>query len=226
MNVAIVDDNEIDQILLEKLVNGHEALSLKGIYSNAIEASEGIKNSNPDMLILDVEMPEMSGIELIKAMEDVPLIILVTSHEKYALEAFENDVIDFVVKPPTKERFHKAVDKALKMHDWLSLDTEDDSYIFIRVDREDVKLVLKDILFVEAMSDYIRIQTSTNKYLVLSTMKAISSKLPTDNFIRTHRSFIVNTKKVSSFDGTDLTVETFKVPVSRNSKSTVKAALT
>lgn len=225
MKVIIIDDNELDQLVLEKLVRQNASLELKGVYSNAIEGASGIRSVHPDLILLDVEMPGMTGVEFINAITDTPQIIMVTSHEKYALDAFENDVTDFLVKPPSADRFNKAIDKARQMHDWISIKSEDDSHIFIREDREDVKLLLRDTLFLEAMSDYVKIQTTSKRHLVLSTMKAISTKLPADQFVRTHRSFIVNSNHIDSFDGTNLTIRNHLIPVSRNSKAKIKQVL-
>ena len=225
LRTIIIEDNEFDQLILKKLVESDPDLELKGVYDNAIEAISSMSWLKPDLIFLDVEMPHMSGIEFLNAIKEVPQIIMVTSHKEYALEAFENDVTDFIVKPPNKERFNKAVIKAKKISEWLTLDTEDDRFIYIRVDRVDVKILLKDILYVEAMADYVRVQTKSDKYLVLSTMKSISTKLPSDDFIRVHRSFIVNVSKIEKFNGSEVAIGEMIIPVSRNGKKDLSLIL-
>ena len=225
MTCVIIDHNEMDQLVLSKLIQSDSELELKGIYGNAVEAISLIKSVNPDLIFLDVEMPHMSGLEFLNAVKDVPQIIMVTSHSKYAIEAFENDVTDFLVKPPNKERFDKAVLKAKKIAEWLALSSTDDEYIFIRVDGQDIKVLLKDILYIEAMSDYVRIQTIITKYTVLSTMKSISTRLPNDDFIRVHRSYIVNKINISSLKGDEIIIGELTIPVSRSRKKELKLAL-
>lgn len=222
MKVIIIEDNKLDQQILEKMVGNTPGLEHKGTFGNAIEAIELLSTLSPDLILLDVEMPGMTGLEFIEAIKDVPQIIMVTGNSQYAIDAFENDVTDFLVKPPEKSRFEKAIQKAQKIHDWLILDAEDDEHIFIRVDREDVKVLLKDILYVEAQADYVRVITAEKKYMVLSTMKSISTKLPEDSFARVHRSFIVNVSNVDSFNGQDIKIGDTSIPVSRSGKKELK----
>ena len=151
---------------------------------------------------------------------------MITNNRTYAIEAFENDVTDFIVKPPNLDRFNRAVSKAKKIHEWVSLESEDDSFIYLRVDREDIKVLLKDILYIEAMADYVRVQTEDKKYLVLSTMKSIATKLPITDFVRIHRSFIINVHNIQVFNGNEVNVGEISIPVSRNGKKELNKAIT
>lgn len=218
LRTIIIEDNEFDQLILKKFIEEDTELELKAVFGSAVEAISLMRSLKPDLIFLDIELPEMSGIEFLNSIKNVPQIIMVTNHEEYALEAFENDVTDFILKPPNKERFNKAVSKAKLINEWLSLDNDDDSYIFIRVDREDIKILLKDILFIEAMADYVRIQTKEDKYLVLSTMKSIATKLPDSEFIRVHRSFIINVSNIEAFNGSEVRIGEEVIPVSRSGK--------
>lgn len=214
----IIEDNELDQLVASKLIDQHDGITNVGTFSNAIEAISCLDSLNPDLIFLDVELPGMDGFEFLKCVKKVPQIILVTAHENYAIDAFENEVTDFILKPFTKERFNKAIDKASKMHSWLSIANITEDSIYIRAERSDVKLFLKEILYIEAKGDYVRVVTIDNKYMVLTTMKSIESLLPEDQFIRVHRAHLINLKHISLFSGNDLTIGEKVLTVSRNGK--------
>ncbi len=222
MKTIVVEDNAFDRQIIKKFVQEDSELDLKGEFGSAIEAISVIKSIKPDLVLLDVEMPHMTGFEFIQSLEEVPLIILITSHESYAMDAFENDVIDFIVKPPTKERFKKAISKAKLLNSWLSLEAEDDRSIFVRVDREDIKVFLKDILFIEATGDYVKIYTKDEKYMVLTSMKAIGTKLPKEEFVRVHRSFIVNASNIDVVSGDVIKIGGKEISMSRAGKRLLK----
>jgi len=224
MKAIIIDDSEFDQLLLTRLVESHNELQLKGVFSNPIEAVSVLASLNPDLIFLDVEMPGMTGIEFLSAIKEVPQIIMVTSHKEYALDAFENDVTDFLVKPVEASRFSKAVEKALQINEWVSLKT-DEAHIFVKVDGENVRITLSEVLYIEAMADYVKIITAEEKYVVLSTMKAISTKLPEDFFVRVHRSYIVNINAVTTVSTAELSINNETIPISRNGKRELKSAL-
>lgn len=223
MRVIIIEDNELDQLILTNFIEEDADLVLSGIYADAIHAISVIQSVQPDLIFLDVELPGMTGIEFLQAVKDVPQIIMITSHAEFALDAFENEVTDFIVKPVLKERFLKAVQKAKQMDEWLSLESNEDAHIYVRVDRENLKLNLNDIVFVEAMGDYIRFQLSDKKVMVLSTMKAIGTKLPEDMFVRNHRSFYTNISKIDSFNSKEIKIGDKIIPVSRRGQIELKA---
>lgn len=222
LRTIIIEDNEFDQLILKKFIDQDDELQLMETFVNAKDAMSRIKALKPDLIFLDVEMPEMSGIEFLNSIKEVPQIIMITNHQSYAIDAFENDVTDFIIKPPNKDRYEKAVSKAKKINEWLILDAEDDRFIYIRVDREDIKILLKEILYVEAKADYVRVQTKDKKYLVLSTMKSIATKLPIEDFVRIHRSFIVNVSNIQSYNGNEVSIGEISIPVSRNGKKELK----
>lgn len=226
MKAIIIEDNELDQLILQNLIEDEADLELKGTYSDAVHAISLINSVKPDLIFLDVELPGMTGIEFIQQVKDVPQIIMVTSHEKFALDAFENEVTDFMIKPVKKDRFKKAIAKAKQMHEWLSIEAEEPAHIYVRVDRENVKVDLNKIDFVEAMGDYIKIHVEDKKLMVLSTMKAIGTKLPDDQFARNHRSFYVNSKNIDSFNSKEVKIAGHTLPVSRRGHSTLKDLFT
>ena len=225
MKVIIVEDNPIDQEILRKYISENSELELKGVFSNAIEAISVLKTLVPDIIFLDIEMPLMTGIEFLQSIKKVPQIIIVTSHKEYALDAFENDVTDFLMKPLSKARFIAAIEKAKRINEWLSLENTDPNKIIVRVDRENVCIPVPEITYIEAMGDYIKIQTTSEKFVVLSTMKSIGSKLKEEDFIRIHRSFLVSKNKIDSFKSSEVIVGEVNLPVSRAGYRELKATL-
>jgi DNA-binding LytR/AlgR family response regulator len=218
MKCIIVDDNEVARAAVKHCVEKTPFLTLVGVCTNPIDALEIIKHEKPDLLLLDVEMPEMSGIDFIKTFRDIPQVILITSKKEYAAEAFDFNVTDYIIKPVEYPRFLKAVNKAKEMQDALKQENPESSELFIKVDNRYVHINLKDINVVEALADYVHIYTDKQRYTVLSTMKAIEDKLPNKDFIRVHRSFIVRIDKIKEIDDHTIVIADKHIPVSRNQK--------
>jgi DNA-binding LytR/AlgR family response regulator len=193
-------------------------LDLVGSCGNALEAAELLLTKNVDLIFLDVLMPGMTGLDFVKTLAaSKPEIVMITSNKDFAVEAFEYDVTDFLVKPVSYERFLKAVSKAKKNFDkkGVSVNTIDD-HIFIKVASRFVKLQLKNILFIEALADYVTIHTSTEKFTIHSTMKGIENALPAFDFLRVHNSFIVRLDKIASIKDNTVFINKSTIPVSRN----------
>jgi DNA-binding LytR/AlgR family response regulator len=200
-------------------------LKLVVVCKDAVEASNVLRKENVDLVFLDVEMPEMTGIELIKSLTHKPEIVLVTSKENYAVEAFEYDVADYIVKPATYERFLKAYDRVKAR---LTTDNENpvnDDAVFVKVDSQLVKVNTRDILWVEAFGDYVNVFTETNKYIVHSTMKGMENKLPSDSFLRVHRSYIVRVEKIKAIEETIIIIGKKLIPIGDSYRSTLMKRL-
>src|SRR5581483_1860247 len=191
MKCIIVDDNEVARNAVKHCVEKTPFLTLGGIYANPLEALDALKKDKADLLLLDVEMPEMSGMDFIRTFRDIPQVILITSKAEYAAEAFDFNVTDYIVKPVQYPRFLKAVTKAKDMHDSLKKEAPESQELFIKVDSRLVQISLKDISVIEALADYVHIYVGKQRHTVLSTMKAIEDKLPKKDFCRIHRSYIV-----------------------------------
>jgi DNA-binding LytR/AlgR family response regulator len=218
MRCIIVDDDKISRELIRDYVNDTVDLELIGEFPSAIEANNFLSTNHTDIIFLDVEMPKMSGIELLKSLAEKPLIILITSKEKYAIEAFENEVLDYLVKPVDYVRFLKAVQKAkVKLVPNL-IDSYSSDSIFIKVDSELINLPYKEIIWIEALGDYVNIITPTKKHVVLSTMKNIETKLPLREFVRVHRSYFVRIDKIKKISEDIILVENKLIPVSKSYK--------
>lgn len=212
MNCLIVDDEEISRKILERFVAQTENLELIGSCANAIEAVKALKDHEIDLVFLDIEMPEMTGIELIETLKESPQIIFVTAKEDYAVEAFEHNVTDYLLKPISYARFLKSVDKAIEIFNKYAEGLAP-GYIFVKVDSRLLRLNLAEVNYVEAKGDYIQIHTTTGKHLIYSTMKHIEAKLPKKEFARVHRSFIVRIDRIADITENNLMIDKNIIPI-------------
>ncbi len=215
MNCIIVDDVEMSRSGLKHLVTQVPYLKLNGVYSNAVEAMQALKNDAVELMFLDIEMPEVTGMDLIKSLRKPPLIILVTSSKEYALEAFEYNVVDYLVKPVTLDRFFKAVEKSKSIFDNYKRNhvSISQDHLFVKVNGALININVKDILWIEALGDYISVNTADKKHTIHSTMKSIEGKLSSDKFIRVHRSYIVSLDNISSIDDNTIVINKQLIPV-------------
>lgn len=198
MNCIIIDDDKLSRRVIEEFINRTDELKLVGSFKNAIDAINTVsKDVNIQLIFLDIEMPEMNGIDFLNSMK-VPLqVIIISSKEKYAIEAFNYDVTDYLLKPIAYSRFYKAVTKALKRQDQTKQDKDDKGEIFIKKGSSLVRIKFDNILWVEALENYVILNTINDRMTIHFTMKAIEKKLPANKFTRIHRSFIVNLNKIS-----------------------------
>jgi two-component system LytT family response regulator len=218
MNCIIVDDDEMIRLDLENKISETMVLNLVGSCGSAMEAAELLLTKNVDLIFLDVLMPGMTGLDFIKTLAaSKPEVIMITSNKDFAVEAFEYDVTDFLVKPVSFERFLKAVTKAKRNFDKKGTSVNAiDEHIFIKVASQFVRLELKNILYIEALADYVTIYTATQKNTIHSTMKGIESTLPSKDFLRIHNSYIVRLDKIESLEDNTVLINRTKIPVSRN----------
>jgi DNA-binding LytR/AlgR family response regulator len=219
LRCVVVDDSTIHRITIAKLVKDHPDLLLLGDFSNASETRNFILNKEVDLLFLDIEMPVQSGFDLLDGLKTRPQIIFVSSKSDYALKAFDYAAVDYLQKPVNKERFYKAVQKAMEIQ-LLKKDgvEEEGEFIFVKSNLKNFKVYITKIRWIEAFGDYIKIITEEESHLVLSTMKAFESELPKDRFLRVHKSFIVNVDKVERFNSKFAEIGNTKIPLSRNKK--------
>jgi DNA-binding LytR/AlgR family response regulator len=219
MRCLIVDDDELSRAFLERFVEQHGGLDWVGSCESAIEASKVLRHEDVDVIFLDVEMPGMSGLELVRSLDRRPQIVLVTAKEEYAIEAFNIEVTDYLLKPVTYARFLKAVERAER---WAKREAEqlsDGDYVFIKADGRLVKLKLEDILWISAQGDYMMIHASGHKYLVHGTMKSMEAKLPAQAFTRVHRSYIVRIDKIQDIKDTTIVINRQVIPIGGSYKA-------
>jgi len=199
MNCIIVDDDKMSCKILEGYVAKSTSLNLIGSFSESVDARNILtKRQDIDLIILDVQMPEMDGFDFIGSLDFPPNIIIVSSAEEYALKAFEFNVVDYLLKPVTYGRFCKAIDKTIRYFSRKEATNTGDEEIFIKKGSSLVKLKLKDIIFIEALENYVTLTTNDDKFTIHFTMKAIESQLPSGVFIRVHRSFIINKSMIQT----------------------------
>jgi len=208
MNCVIIDDDQMSRRIIEEYVRKTEFLALKYSFSNAVDAINNISKEDPvDLVFLDIEMPEMSGIDFLNTLTSPCQIVIISSKEKYALEAFEYNVTDYLLKPILYSRFYKAVEKATSRYEKTREIKEGDNEIFIKKSAKLVRVRYDEILWIEALENYVVITTYDDKYTIHFTMKAIESKLPSNVFLRVHRSYIVNKSKINIIEDNSVGIE-------------------
>jgi DNA-binding LytR/AlgR family response regulator len=225
LKCVAVDDDEICLSLIGRFIQKQEELELTHTFNNAIEAYTLLQKEQIDILFLDVEMPEMTGLDLIRALPDSHLqIILTTSREKYAVEAFELEVADYIVKPVLYPRFLKTIERAKKRikeyEETAKVTSPDNQFFFVRSNYRIVKLAPVDIIYIEALADYVIIYTTSQRHIVHFTMKGLEEKLGQfKTFVRVHRSYIINLDHFKMVHDDEITVSDKKVPLGRSYKS-------
>jgi two-component system LytT family response regulator len=225
LRCLVVDDDEVSRVVMQEFVEKTEFLELCFSCDNAVQASKILENEEVDLTFLDIEMPEMTGLELVKNLNLYSQIVLVTSHEEHAIEAFEHDVLDYIVKPIRYARFLKAANKA-KRH--LAVETEPSTkkhHVFVKVDSRTIKLYTDDIYMIEGYGDFIKIHTEEDKHVVFSTMKNIITKLPEDEFLYVHRKYIVQLDKIEELKKNGVLIKGEEVPVGNSYKTALKERL-
>lgn len=212
----LVEDSKIQGLLLEKNIKTNPHLHLVTTFNNGEEALKYLKTNQIDLLFLDIGLPDINGFELIERLDTSIWTIITSSLPNHATKAFDFDVVDYLLKPYTEERFNKAVGKALEKIKLYSASEENDNYILVRSNLKEVRLYPRNILWVEALGDYVKIVTQEKKLIVLSSMKDFLEKLPSDKFLRIHKSYIVNIEKIEVYNHKHVQVQERKLPLSRN----------
>jgi DNA-binding LytR/AlgR family response regulator len=228
MNCLIVDDNKMARMAMKQLVNKIADLSLVAECTDAVEAYNIIKEQPVDLLLLDIEMPGMDGIELTKNLGQAgPLIIFTTSKKDYAVEAFELNVVDYLVKPVATPRFLQAVDKARETlaSNKEQVKLEEKEFVFIRDSGILKRVSIDDILYMEAMGDYVKVFTPSKFHMVHTTLKSIEEKLPSSRFMRVHRSYIIALNKIDFIEEGVIRIGKTAIPVADAYRSVLNQRL-
>ena len=222
MNCIIIDDEEMARAIIEKMIGRTTQLNLLQEFSNALNAIKYLNQNEVDLIFLDIHMPDFTGFDFIQTIKNPPKIILVTSDKNFAIEAFEYEcIIDYLVKPITEDRFQKAIQKANttpsseKKNINKGINEDNINEFYINIDRRFIKIEFAFVNIIEAKGDYIHIKTENKNYVVHSTLKKIEEKLPKDLFLKVHRSFIINTKKIIDIEDNSVLIGKDVIPVSR-----------
>ena len=223
LSCIIIDDEPIARKILQEFTEQVLFLDLAGKFESAMKAEEFLKSNQPDIIFLDIEMPKVSGLQMLKRNNIESMVILTTAFPQYALDGYELDIIDYLLKPFALHRFFKAVQKAKDFHEMKtqSGNAPAPSYIFIKGEKRIEKVELSDILYAEVLGNYMTICTDRKKIIAYLTMKSLESQLSPADFIKIHQSFLVNCSKIESVEGNELKVGAKSLPISRNYRDSV-----
>ncbi len=224
MKSVIIDDSNMYRTVLKKLIENHPDLVFEGSYRNAIEAKNKGCEKNADLIFLDVEMPFVDGFDLLESFKQRPQVIMISGRPDHALRAFEYDVTDYLLKPVSAKRFDTAIKKAQR-NIGTSNRQQKEEHIFVRSNFRKVRVDYRDIKWIEALGDYVKLITEKKNILVLTSMKAFEQKLPENRFLRIHKSYIINLDRVENFNTTAVQVCGKQMPISRKRKSRLLDAL-
>ena len=219
LNCLVVDDEPLALEILESYINKLPNLHLVKTCHNALEAFEVIKEETIDLIFLDIQMPKLTGMEFLKGLKHAPAVILTTAYRDYAIQSYELNVVDYLLKPFSFERFFKAVNKV----PLVSTNPEEkrDSFIYLKMDKKVIKVCLKDILFIESMKDYIKVKTPDQEVISHQKISYMEEHLPKSIFMRVHRSFIISIPNIQAYSASSVELGGHSIPIGRNYKDTV-----
>ncbi len=223
LRCVIIDDEPLAIKVLENHLKEFPEIELVATFNSPIKALNTIKEENIDFMFLDINMPKMNGLDFLRSLSKRPHVIITTAYREFAVESFDLDVLDYLVKPIPFERFMKAVNKLtnrLRLEKGGSETSEvkikDEPFIFLKVDKKLMKIKLNDILYVESLKDYVKVITTAGDFLVHKSMTSMSEELPSSNFIRIHRSFAIAINKISFLEGNSVKIGNRRIPIGRN----------
>ena len=225
LRCIVVDDEPIARKGLEEYIAEIPYLKHVGSFESATTAAQFLSVNSVDLMLLDIRMPRLSGIDLLKSIKEPPMVIFTTAFPQYALESYELSVLDYLVKPISVERFKKATQKAFDYFSLKHPQTLPD-YFFIKCNQQLEKILFNEVLFVEAMQNYCIVHTASRKLICYVTLTAMVEKLPSDRFMKVHKSFIVALDKVTGIEGSSLKIGSSVVPVSRSLRQQVTGKIT
>ena len=230
LKCAVIDDEPLAIDVILSHIKKIEILEVAGTGETAMEAFEILTRNKVDILFLDIQMPGMKGTEFLKTLKNAPKVILTTAYREYALEGYELDVVDYLLKPISFERFFKAVTKAINQSNNQPVpnivpESTTPSYIYIKINKKIHKVLLSEILYAESIKDYIKIHTSSGNLVTKQTIASFEELLPGNEFLRIHRSFIISINKIKSFTANTVDVGGIELPIGRSYKHQVFSAL-
>ncbi len=220
VNCLIIDDEPLAINVIKNHIKEIDNLNVINTFNSAIDALSFMKSNTVDLLFLDINMPLLDGLDFIKSLDKKPMIIITTAYSEYAIKTYELEVLDYLVKPISFPRFLKAVNRAFKESNsslTSNLNIAKRAHIFIKVDKKKMqKIYLDEILIIESLRDYLKIKTITNKYIIHSTLSSFTEKLPSNNFIRIHRSFTIAIDKIEAVQGNSVEIDGVKYVIGRS----------
>ncbi len=231
LRCIIIDDEPLARKGLKEYINDVDFLQLEAEFDSPLKAAKILGEKGVQLIFLDIQMPKITGLEFFKTLVHAPPVIFTTAYPQYALDGFELNALDYLVKPISFERFLKAVTRAKEYYEVRNKNLSEkqeqssDSFFFIKSDNKLVKIFFDDVLFVEALQNYVSIHTKGKKFITYLTFKSIEEYLPADEFIKTHKSFIVSASKINHIEGNDIRIDDHHIPISRANKDEVMEKL-
>ncbi len=231
INCIIIDDEPLARAGLKEYIADIDFLNLLGEFDNPLGATSLLGNGEVQLLFLDIQMPKITGLEFFKTLSNPPAVIFTTAYPQYALDGFEVNALDYLVKPISFDRFLKAALKAKEFYEVRQKNSSEtgagkaEDHFFIKADNKLGKIFFNDILFVEALQNYVTIHTTEKKYISYLTIKSVEDYLPADRFLKVHKSYIISAAKVDSIDGNEIRMGQHHIPISRNLKDEVTEKL-
>lgn len=220
MKCIIVDDEPLAREAIQSLVENTPGLQLLQLFGNAKAAQKYILENPVELIFLDIQMPGLNGINFAKQIAESTLIIFTTAYPEFALDGFELDAVDYLIKPVLEERFYRAVNKARSYQSLLKSDisankieTIDDQYVFVKEGRKYIKVDFKNILFIQGLKDYVVMQTEERKIITPMNLKTIHDQLPKSIFVRVSKSYVINVQHIKSFDNNSVTIKDAEIPI-------------
>nr|WP_283771755.1 response regulator transcription factor [Cellulophaga sp. 20_2_10] len=231
LRTIIIDDEPLAINVLKNYVSQVQELELIETFSNAVAATTFVQKNTVDIIFLDINMPILDGLDFLKNLQSVPMVVMTTAHEEYALTSYELQAIDYLVKPIPFPRFLQSVQRIIKLKQSSTTpvstsNTAENPSIFIKIDKKKLqKIFLEDILVIESLKDYIRIKTKSDKYIIHRTLSSFTEELPSDKFIRIHRSYTISICKVDTIEGNSLEIGGIRYTIGRSYINDVKETL-
>jgi DNA-binding LytR/AlgR family response regulator len=221
INCIVIDDEPLARKGLTNFINEVSFLNLVGVYSNPVEALQVIKDQKIDLIFLDIQMPKMTGLEFLKTLTNPPITIITTAFPNYALESYELNVMDYLVKPIPFERFLKGVNKAKDYFDLKNNAKSNEDYFFIKCESRYEKILFDELLYVEAMQNYVTLYTLNKRYVSYLTFKSVEEYLPASRFLKVQKSFIISLSKIENIEGGDIKIGDKSITISRTNKDEI-----
>ncbi len=225
LNCIVLDNNSMQRMMIAKLLESFDNIDLLGDFSNAIEAQSFLTQQQVDLVILEANLPIISGFDFLDNLYHVPQVIIISETKDEAFRAFEYQVTDYLLKPIEEQRFFEALKKVMFNLQLKTSQFNTETFIFVKSQQKSIKIFTDDIKFIEADKDYIFINTDNEVLKVLQTMKSMMMQLPHNHFLRVHKSFIVNLKKIKKFNHKALEIDDITIPISRKSYDLIKRQL-
>ncbi|HLO43306.1 MAG TPA: LytTR family DNA-binding domain-containing protein [Leadbetterella sp.] len=216
----IIDDELPARALIKTYLESVVDFEVLGSFNNAIDGLDFLKSNEVDLIFLDIQMPQMTGLALLKSLESKPKVVFTTAYREFAADAFDLEALDYFVKPISEERFMKTISKYLQLQEYKQNSTPisttlEEAYIFLKVGKEQKKVFLSDILYIEGLKDYIKVYTNLGMLVVYERLGYMEAKLPESRFVRIHKSFIVSIDKMLTYSNDTVKVETQEIPIGR-----------